>query len=121
MKRVLILSFAFIALMACKSEPKQTVSTVNVVEFGEALSDDVQLVDVRTPEEYAEGHIEDSELIDVKSDDFSEKIQHLDKDQPVYVYCRSGKRSQKAAEIMKELGFKEIIDLDGGYEAWSEQ
>jgi rhodanese-related sulfurtransferase len=121
MKRILILMLSLSALLGCKSESKPVVKVVSVSEFSEGLSNDIQLVDVRTPEEYADGHIENSQLINVKSDDFQEKIQDLDKDQPVYIYCRSGNRSQKAAKIMTELGFKEIVDLKGGYKAWSAQ
>ncbi len=109
-------------LFGCKSEPKKIVKIVSVADFSEGLSiDDVQLVDVRTAEEYQEGHIENAQLIDVKSEDFHDKIQELDKDKPVYLYCRSGKRSGKASKIMLELGFKEIVDLKGGYIAWSKQ
>lgn len=122
MKKILVLLFVITAFVACTSETKKTVSKVNVSQFSEGLSQpDVQLIDVRTPEEYAEGHIENSTLIDFNSDDFKEQIKDLDPDKPVYLYCRSGNRSGKASKIMKELGFKEIVDLDGGYSAWSEE
>jgi rhodanese-related sulfurtransferase len=49
---------------------------------------------------------------------FESEIQKLDKTQPVYVYCRSGARSQKAAEKMVEMGFTQVIDLEGGYLSW---
>ena len=113
---------AFSALFGCKSEPEQVIKVVSVEEFGEGISSDkIQLVDVRTAKEYQEGHIENAQLVDVKSEDFRTKIQALDKDKPVYIYCRSGNRSVKAAKIMAELGFKEIVDLNGGYKAWSKQ
>ena len=80
----------------------------------------IQLVDVRTPEEFEEGHLKGALLIDVSEDDFAESIESLDKEKPVYVYCRSGKRSSKAAGIMKEKGFKQVFNLDGGIEGWEE-
>lgn len=80
--------------------------------------EDVQLIDVRTPEEFAEGHIEGAQNIDFKADDFLEQFSRIDKDRPVYIYCRSGKRSSDAAEQLSELGFPKIIDLKGGYLAW---
>jgi rhodanese-related sulfurtransferase len=122
MYRTLIFVCFLSTLIACKSQPQQTITKVDVTEFSERITiDNIQLVDVRTPEEYAEGHIENALLINFKSDDFEEKIQELDKDKPVYVYCKSGNRSGQASEIMKELGFKQIIDLDGGYSAWSKK
>jgi rhodanese-related sulfurtransferase len=54
----------------------------------------------------------------VNGESFESDIQKLDKKQPVYVYCRSGARSQKAAEKMIALGFTQVIDLEGGYLSW---
>jgi rhodanese-related sulfurtransferase len=78
-----------------------------------------QLVDVRTPEEYTAGNIENAQNIDFYADDFKSKITALDKSKPVFVYCRSGGRSAKAANMFKEAGFKEIYDLQGGYMNYS--
>lgn len=54
----------------------------------------------------------------MNDDSFESEIQKLDKSKPVYVYCRSGMRSQKAAQKMIELGFTQVIDLEGGYLSW---
>lgn len=78
----------------------------------------VQLVDVRTSAEYQAGHIGDAANIDYLAEDFKQKIQTLNKNQPVYVYCQVGGRSSKAAKAMQALGFREIYDLQGGYMAW---
>jgi rhodanese-related sulfurtransferase len=78
-----------------------------------------QLVDVRTPEEFNEGKIENAQNIDFYANDFKSKIEALDKSKPVFIYCRSGGRSAKAANIFKEAGFKEIYDLQGGYMNYS--
>jgi len=110
------------SLLGCKSESKEIVQIVNVAEFKEGLSNtEVQLIDVRTPKEYEQGHIENAILIDYFFEDFKTKIQELDNDKPVYLYCKSGKRSGKASIILLELGFKEIVSLKGGYKAWSKQ
>lgn len=77
----------------------------------------VQLVDVRTAEEYAEGHIPDAVNIDVSSPDFVEKVSSLDKKRVVALYCRSGRRSKRAAEQIANLGFK-VVELDGGIISW---
>ncbi len=77
-----------------------------------------QFVDVRTPKEYTEGHIKGAENIDFLAEGFLEKMEKFDKEIPVYIYCRSGNRSAKAAAQLYEIGFKNIIDLQGGYKDW---
>jgi len=84
------------------------------------LLDEVQLVDVRTPDEYNTGHINGAINIDVNQNNFKTKVNQLDKNKPVLVYCRSGKRSNNAAEMLKEMGFKRIVDLEGGILSWEE-
>ncbi len=81
---------------------------------------DYQLIDVRTPGEVAGGAIEGSINIDFKADNFKAKMAELDKSKPTFVYCAGGYRSGKAADMMKEMGFEHIIDLDGGFGAWQE-
>ena len=76
-------------------------------------------VDVRTPEEVAEGTIGDASNIDYNAADFEEKIKTLDKDQPIYLFCRSGNRSGQASQFLAAEGFKEIYDLKGGYLEYS--
>lgn len=95
---------------------------MDVEEFSKYISnDDVQLVDVRTPEEYEEGHIAGSKNINVFDKDFVEEAEKtLDKSKPVAVYCRSGKRSADAAEKLTEHGFK-VTNLEGGILAWKER
>lgn len=95
------------------------IKIYNKSDFSDAIQNsNVPLIDVRTLEEYNEGKIAHAQNIDVLSDDFYDKIEALDKDKTAYVYCRSGARSQKAAHIMIDLGFKEVIDLEGGYLNW---
>ena len=79
---------------------------------------DVQLVDVRTPKEFEQGHIKGAENIDFKSDGFLKQFQKFDKEKPLYIYCRSGNRSGKAARELSEMGFKSIINLKGGFLSW---
>lgn len=114
--------FSLSSLLGCKSESKAMVQIVSVAEFKEGLSNnEVQLIDVRTPKEYEQDHIENAILIDYFSEDFKTKIQELDKDKPVYLYCKSGKRSEKSSKILADLGFTEIVNLKGGFMAWSKQ
>ena len=79
----------------------------------------VQLLDVRTPEEFAENHLPGAINIDWRGEGFSEKAQKLDKARPVMVYCRSGRRSAEAAKTMDGIGFK-TYNMKGGILAWTE-
>ena len=121
MRRILFLLIAFMALnYGCKEE--QTLSQIELISPEEMQQisqiEGMQLIDVRTPEEYEEGYIEGFQNIDYFSDTFSQEIESLDKSKPVIVYCKSGNRSGKCAEKMKEAGFSKIYDLDGGITKW---
>ena len=76
------------------------------------------LIDVRTPGETAEGLLEGAQEINIQDQDFRTRIGALDKDKPVFVYCKAGGRSARAAGILEELGFSEVYNLDGGITAW---
>lgn len=78
----------------------------------------VQLIDVRTPEEYRQGTIGNAQLINLYSPDFIQHIEKLDKTRPVAVFCHSGARSLHAAQILAEKGFPEIYNLEGGIISW---
>lgn len=78
----------------------------------------VQLIDVRTPEEFKAGTIEYAENIDFLNPDFKTNIQQLNKAKPVYLFCKSGKRSAAAQKILQEEGFTDVKELDGGYTVW---
>jgi rhodanese-related sulfurtransferase len=95
------------------------IQIIDTEQFNKLLVlDEMQLVDVRTPKEFETGHIKDAINIDFNNEDFKSELSTLDKSKPVLVYCRSGKRSAGAAEIMKEMGFTKIVGLDGGMISW---
>ncbi len=79
---------------------------------------DLVLLDVRTPAEYEQGHLEESVLINIGDPSFREKINELDRNKTYVVYCRSGRRSNRAAGIMEEMGFNEVYNVQGGLLAW---
>lgn len=81
----------------------------------------VQLIDVRTAKEYEEGHINGAENIDFLKDDFLLEFEKFNKEKPIYIYCRSGNRSGKAAVQLSKMGFSNIVDLEGGYNAWKKK
>lgn len=105
------------ALTACAQN--ENITSVDAKAFQSAITkDSVQLVDVRTAGEYATRHILYAVNIDVLQPDFKEKAgKMLDKSKPAYVYCRSGRRSMTAANILVGMGFK-VVNLKGGIESY---
>ena len=92
------------------------IQTIGVEEFTKVIAhEDVRLIDVRTPKEYAEGHIAGAENIDVKAADFAERIKDINGE--VAVYCRSGKRSLMAADLLAKQGCT-VYNFDGGILVW---
>jgi len=92
---------------------------VEKAEFSKLMKKSgVQLIDVRTSREFSNGFIAGAKNIDYNGDSFEKQIKKLDKNKPVLVYCAAGGRSENAAELLKEWGFKEVYDLIGGYNSW---
>jgi rhodanese-related sulfurtransferase len=87
------------------------------------LNDELQngnapiLVDVRTPNEYQnDGHIAGSRLLPLNV--FMQRIKELPQDKPIVCVCRSGNRSQAAAEQLLTQGFEDVANLSGGMFGW---
>lgn len=89
-------------------------------EFQEQINQPgIQLLDVRTSQEYTAGHIKHSLQADwLNKEQFTERVKHLDKTIPLYVYCGSGVRSNDAAKWLRKDGFKEVFELQNGMIAW---
>jgi len=127
MKNLFFLCCLFTVLFttSCKNNAESSDEIITVVSPEEMqdllLIDGVQLVDVRTPEEYNDGYIAKSQNIDFKSPTFDQDIEKLDKNKPVILYCHSGGRSAKCAKKMKDAGFVKIYDLDGGISKWKHE
>lgn len=126
MKKFAIVLSLLLALFFTSCKEKSTARDIRVIspqEVHDAVFDNQkhQLVDVRTIDEFNEGHLQNAQNICISDEDFKENISKLDKTQPIYLYCRSGKRSARAAEILKEMGFKEIYDMEGGFLEWQSQ
>ena len=122
MKKILIMSIlsTIFGLLSCNAQSNKFES-VDVATFAKVIADTtVVLLDVRTPEEYEEAHIGNAINIDVLQDNFeSNAISILPKNKKIALYCRSGKRSKKAANILAAKGYK-IIELNTGYLGWIE-
>jgi rhodanese-related sulfurtransferase len=108
-------------LFSCGLNGDSSINQMNSDELLDFIEiNNAILVDVRTQDEYNSGYIENSLNIDYLSNDFSENIEKLDKNIPIILYCRSGKRSSMSANKLSKLGFKEIYNLDGGILKWIE-
>ena len=111
----------FSFLFGSSTQQSDTIIILDKPSFKRAINTKKnQLVDVRTPSEFNGGHIKNAKNIDFFNQvDFMKKINKLNKEEPVCLYCRSGNRSQKAARKLDSLGFKKIFDLKGGYMNWN--
>ena len=112
---VIVLVFA-----SCQAQEKSPQLVSPEVFKSKIESGSAQLIDVRTPKEFKEGHLKNARNIHLYDQDFGAQIEKLDKEETVYVYCKAGGRSAGAVEIMQKHGFKNIIELDGGTDSWSE-
>ena len=102
-----------------ENAPETIAKNVDVAEFKKLVDGgEGQILDVRTPGEIAEGYIKGATQIDIFDANFKSKIVELDKEKPVYVYCKAGGRSSKAMGLMKSIGFKTVYNLNGGIGAW---
>lgn len=108
------------SLFGKTSATSDQIEILDTIAFKEAISSkNIQLVDVRTPLEYRSGHIENAVNIDFfDRANFNENFAEFDREQPIYLYCRSGNRSQRTAKKLLHIGFTKIYDLKGGYKAW---
>lgn len=123
---LIIIFFAFFACQkkeAVASENKQnTIELLRSDQFAEYIKNkNVQLIDVRMKSEFDEGHIKGAKNFHIYGKEFRDSVLTLDKEKPVYVYCKAGARSEEAALELQKLGFKKIYDLKGGFSSWKEK
>ena len=120
MKKIfMIISAVLCNLLGCTAQ-QQNFESLDVEAFEKVISDtSVVRLDVRSIDEYASGHIAKAINIDVMKDDFTTKATSLlPKDKTIALYCRSGRRSKKAAGILVENGYK-VIELNSGISGWT--
>tara|TARA_B110000444_G_scaffold79027_1_gene74755 strand:+ start:777 stop:1496 length:720 start_codon:yes stop_codon:yes gene_type:complete len=120
----IIISLTSLFLVSCSSESieAQVIHNVNAIDFNKLIkSDEGIILDVRTIQEVDKGRIEDATNIDFYESDFTEKLALIRKDVLIYVYCASGGRSSKTVTKMKDLGFKKVYNLLGGFGAWKSE
>lgn len=107
-------------LLVFSQENTNTYEVLSYDDFKNQISkNDVLLFDVRTMAEFNSGHLKGSVNIDFYDEKLFDKFfNKVEKSEPIYIYCRSGNRSQKSSEQLKKLGFVKIYDLEGGYKNW---
>lgn len=110
----------YILFFACTTSQGQEIKVVDKNHIKtHVIGKKEQLIDVRTPKEYEAGHIGNALNYNIgDKNTFLEQIATLDKNKPVYLYCKIGGRSGRAARLLKEKGFKKIYDYAGGYSDW---
>lgn len=114
-----VIYFLLMSVFFINCDKKQHVESITTLELKELLATkNIQLMDVRIPEEIKEGFIETAVFANYFEEDFKTKASNqLDKSKTVYLYCRSGNRSEKAGVILKEEGFN-VIHVLGGFNQW---
>lgn len=78
-----------------------------------AIEQGATVIDVRTDGEFAGGHVEGAIHANVTGDGFEERVESLDRSEPVYLYCASGVRSGRAAAVMEGMGFETVVNAGG--------
>lgn len=111
--------FIFITLLSCQAFSRQKTQ-LTVDEFEKGIGNaNSQLLDVRTAGEFRSGHIAHALQADwTNQDQFHNRVQHLDKTKPLYVYCASGGRSKAAAQWFRSNGYNQVYELTGGFIKW---
>lgn len=120
-KTLLGLLMAFtLASCSIAQENGNSIRSIEPKAFHEELRADSNyiLIDVRTPREVAQGYIGSAVNYNLYATDFEKKLKAIEKGKKVMVYCARGGRSMKAAQKLKDLGFENIVNLEGGYTAW---
>ncbi len=121
---VLVLALSVLAAACSSDTTTQSIELVSPADAAQVIADDpagLVVLDIRTPEEFNEARLADAIMVDFYADDFAAQLDTLDKDVPYVLYCNSGNRSSDAVKTMKDLGFVEVYEIDGGIVNWYDQ
>lgn len=119
---LVVVVVATLSILSCESQGKETsFNSISVNEAFVLLQDntDIQLVDVRTAEEYERVHIEGATLISISS--LPGMIDSLNRASPILVYCAVGGRSYVAGKYLQSEGFSMVYNMSGGIKEWYEK
>lgn len=125
MKTIFTLFLSGLFFIACgnnsngSEQEQKRINDVNTEQMKQLIADQPGvLLDVRTAGEVADGYISGAQNIDITQSDFLDKVKDLDKNQPVYVYCKLGGRSANASEKLAKAGFTKVYNMMGGFDGW---
>ena len=122
MKQAFVISLSFILTLFSCSETKSqdTKSDLTAQEFAAEIKNSPNgvVLDVRTTGEFSGGHLANAINIDWNGNNFEAEVKKLDKNKPLFVYCKVGGRSASAADRLRALGFTKVYELSGGILAW---
>lgn len=130
MKRYILFFLLGLTILSCvkKQQPELGINADEVIsekisaELFQKMMDETGnliILDVRTAEEVAAGYIEGAINIDFRSPEFKSKLDELNRNATYMVYCASGGRSGNTTTLMKEMKFRKVYDLEGGFKGWS--
>ena len=116
-----ITAICCLLLVSCNGQPAKGVEKLSPATYAEKIksTQDAQVIDVRTPEEFKGEHLPTARNIDWNGDNFETEAAKLDKSKPVFVYCKIGGRSRQAANKLSSMGFSQVYDLEGGIMKWT--
>jgi len=125
---VIVLLTASLAAMPVVNAAGPANAATETIAVNAALNyvdshEDAIVIDVRTPAEYDMSHITDAVNVNVQDDSFAELAAALDPEKTYIVHCTKNPvdgRSSRALETLRELGFRNLYSLEGGYVAWKE-
>jgi len=114
-----ILFFIAIFCVTLSTQAQIVNTTIDAKSFTELVktNPEIKIIDVRTAEEIQQGKLDQAANINVFAVDFETQVekQFPNKNELIYLYCRSGKRSANAIKKLKEVGYTNLINVDGGY------
>ena len=118
MARLIAAAFLFFATLAVSpANAIERRATVTPAEAAARIASDTppQVLDVRTPDEFAQGHVPTATLI--PHDELAARLGELDRDRPVLLYCRSGRRADLAEQVLVDNGF-DVRQIEGSWLRW---
>jgi rhodanese-related sulfurtransferase len=118
--KLTILLFVATLAISCNTKSQSQSDSISVITPTEFKEESVgqAIIDVRTPQEFSEGHIEGAININFFDKTFLDQIAKYEKNEPLFIYCKSGNRSGQASKKIADFGFTKIYDLEGGILYW---
>ena len=108
---IIILIILLIIITNIGDSKKSVINTPKISSVSDIVKDEnIVLIDDRTKEEYESGHIPRS--INIPYTEIENEVDY-DKDKPIAVYCRTGKRSKQTASTLEKMGYTKIYDIGG--------